>query len=207
MGPQQVTFDLSLPTPFEEAETLIFEEVQQLVTADAFDHPLKNVKPPRERPELEKLNWNVLQKIKAEIENEAIIEFGSLRKDDLMDVDDNEELFMYVPKDKKYQEVASLSITDQVGSLRNEFESIKGHMEKDIKKVQKMEHKAGLLINGHIGMTKKTQTRIEEQFNEKIKLFCELSGFEQLQKQEEIAVKNRMEELEKMVNKERERNN
>lgn len=168
---------------------------------DAFLFPIKGVKPPKTLNPQQDLAWEELEKIKRQVEIEAQLEHGEAP--DYMDVSDE---FIYVPRTKKYELVESMPINDQVASLREEFEKIKSAMSKDNKKVDKLETKANMLMGGHILAIKKSLARIKTQFDEKTKLMGELSAFTQLQKQEEGAVKSRLEELTTIVKEERERN-
>jgi hypothetical protein len=114
--------------------------------------------------------------------------------------------FIYVPRLEKYQSVLSVPLQDQIASLKADFEQIKTAMSKDTVKLEKLEAKIGKHSFGHVMVTKKSAIRIEKQHEEKQKLLSEISAFSQLQRQEEVAVKSRLEELSTIVREERERN-
>jgi len=201
--PHMVNFSPSLPSAFEAAEKLIFAEIENQVARDAFLFPIKGVKPPKKLNPQDDLPLEELEKVKRQIEIEAQLEHGEAP--DFMDVD---EEFIYVPRTKKYEclKEDSVPINDQVASLKEEFEQIKSFMSKDNKKVEKLETKANMLMGGHVLAIKKSLARIKMQYDEKTKLMGELAAFTQLQKQEEVAVQSRLEELSAIVKEERERN-
>jgi len=199
--PQMVNFEPSLPSGFDDAEKLIFEEIEKQVARDAYLFPIKGVKPPKTLIPQDDLPWEELEEIKKQVEIDAQLEHGEAPE--YMDISQE---FIYVPRTKKYEFVESVPLNDQVASIREEFEKIKANMSKDNKKVEKLETKANMLMGGHVLAMKKSLARIKTQFDEKTKLICELEAFTQLKRQEEVAVKMRLEELTAIVKEERERN-
>jgi len=198
--PQTVDMAPSIPS-LQIGEEPILLETKDQIARDAFLHPIKRVKAPKTMPPADDLPWGAVQEAQSYVAVEARLEHPELAEY----VDMTGE-FIYVPRLEKYQSVLSVPLQDQIASLKADFEQIKTAMSKDTVKLEKLEAKIGKHSFGHVMVTKKSAIRIEKQHEEKQKLLSEISAFSQLQRQEEVAVKSRLEELSTIVREERERN-
>ena len=112
---------------------------------------------------------------------------------------------MYAPGRGQFARTADLSDAEQLAALRWEFENVRREMERDAKRAAKLEQKIEILIGGLQNRQNAMVEEIEEARKQTASAAIELQCYRALHDQEGRAAPERIEELQVLVDAQRER--
>ncbi|CAH9129875.1 unnamed protein product [Cuscuta epithymum] len=130
-------------------------------------------------------------------ESESLDEFVEAHKTCSSDI-------MYFPTRNAYGLSSVAGNMEKLSALQSEFESVKKRMDDDTKKAQKLEQKVKVLTNGYQFRSAKIGLQIDAMFKQMDTAGTELESFKVLQKQEQIAASNRINNIWEEVQKQKE---
>lgn len=205
----------TLPSDAElaEVERTVFEEMLGMVIYDAVHHPIKGVKPPKRAADRVELADEEMARARKIAEQEAAVQREALGWTEGPPMDEVTKTlqeqashFLYLPSSKSYVDVKSVPKAEKIASLKAQFEKIRGQLERDSKKAQKLEQRTGLLTNGYATKVKGSQKRIDKLHEDRSQLRHELEVFRVLAEQEQGATTARVEAAKELADKEKSRN-
>ncbi|XP_019192776.1 PREDICTED: cell division cycle 5-like protein isoform X2 [Ipomoea nil] len=208
------------PTLIEQADELIRKELLSLLEHDNVKYPIdekseKEKKKGTKRksvpvPVIEDFEEDELKEaedlIKGEAqflrvamghETESVDEFVEAHKTCSSDI-------MYFPTRNAYGLSSVAGNMEKLSALLSEFENVKKKMNDDTKKAQKLEQKVKVLTNGYQFRAGKFWSQIEATFKQMDTAGTELECFQVLQKQEQLAASNRINNIWEEVQKQKE---
>nr|GMC48735.1 cell division cycle 5-like protein [Ipomoea batatas] len=129
-------------------------------------------------------------------ETESLDEFVEAHKTCLSDI-------MYFPTRNAYGLSSVAGNMEKLSALQSEFENVQKKMDDDTKKAQKLEQKVKVLTNGYQFRAGKIWSQIEATFKQMDTAGTELECFKVLQKQEQLAASNRINNIWEEVQKQK----
>ncbi|XP_031105240.1 cell division cycle 5-like protein isoform X5 [Ipomoea triloba] len=207
------------PTLIEQADELIRRELLSLLEHDNVKYPIdeksekekkkgtkrKSVSVPviedfeeDELKEAEDLIKDEAQFLRVAMghETESLDEFVEAHKTCSSDI-------MYFPTRNAYGLSSVAGNMEKLSALQFEFENVKKKMDDDTKKAQKLEQKVKVLTNGYQFRAGKIWSQIEATFKQMDTAGTELECFKVLQKQEQLAASNRINNIWEEVQKQK----
>nr|GMD57363.1 cell division cycle 5-like protein [Ipomoea batatas] len=207
------------PTLIEQADELIRKELLSLLEHDNVKYPIDEKSEKEKKKGTKKKSVSVpviedfeedelkeaedLIKDEAQFlcvamghETESLDEFVEAHKTCLSDI-------MYFPTRNAYGLSSVAGNMEKLSALQSEFENVKKKMDDDTKKAQKLEQKVKVLTNGYQFRAGKIWSQIEATFKQMDTAGTELECFKVLQKQEQLAASNRINNIWEEVQKQK----
>jgi len=201
----------SLPA-LQRAEEMLKREMLSLLQYDALKFPLKAGPPPKKPPQLEAFTQQELHTANELLEQEmGVVEHalghGPIGSNGVFEKaweECNQEL-AYLPSQKKYSRVSTATKQEKLDALRDQFESLRMHMEKESKRAMKLEHKLNVVFAGYQTRATQTTASIAELYQKLDEARRDLQCFRGLQIQETHAIPLRIQRVQEEVSKQMER--
>lgn len=197
-----------------EAEALLHQEMEHIIARDALLHPVKGARPAPKRaleelgpePSLEELK-EASDILSNELDTlEAIMGTDAVQAGAVLAAEDGNDQFVFLPHAKSYMDWRYLARPDRIEACKNMFELAEAQLQRDEKRVKKLEEKVSRVLGGYMGKAKQSLSKIKALAEERESVTVEIDVFRTLRSREEQAIKTRVEELEITVQREKERN-
>jgi len=203
---------LDMDTATGQAEALIRDEMLKMLQHDALKYPVKGSsgkkgekKAKRKRGEtadntqLEDLPDELLQsaKLLLELETEEVIK----QRNDPDGEAFNEAWLacfsemVYFPERQTFGRLTNASKQDRVSAMKFQFENIKEQLEKDSRKLEKLDAKLKLKTGGYLKRAQTTLEGTEKIYSDLDTACIEVACFKMIHKMEEASLTPRLEEL------------
>lgn len=196
----------------QQAESLLHEEMQALVTHDAFTYPIKGARPPKKTVELEDFAVSELERA-GELLDAEIADFESAIGRELLTggavqaaQEENLGNLVFLPPAKKFVEWRLIDKGDRLEASKHMYELAEGQVQKEAKRAKKLEDKLERLLGGYVHKARQTLAKASSLADERETVTTETEVFRTLRAREEKAIETRVEELQELVEEEKYRN-
>lgn len=197
----------------QQAESMLHEEMANMITRDAVLFPVKGAKPPKKAPpemdvsleelksaadmleeELHTFSQAAGGELSAEAAVKAAFEDGSVKQ------------FVFLPSAKRFVDSRLMGKKERAEAAKHQFEMIDANQQKELKRVKKLEEKMERLLGGYTTKARQALLHIRKLTEERETVAIETEVFETLRAREEKAIETRVEELQEQVEREKNRN-
>eukprot|EP00933_Yihiella_yeosuensis_P070688 TRINITY_DN78838_c0_g1_i2.p1 TRINITY_DN78838_c0_g1~~TRINITY_DN78838_c0_g1_i2.p1 ORF type:complete len:575 (-),score=183.78 TRINITY_DN78838_c0_g1_i2:78-1802(-) len=192
-----------------EAEGILHEEMLYMVKRDAVLFPIKGAKPAKQAPPAPAVEPS-LEELEAadEILQAELKAFGDM-SDGLAfqaAAEEGQVQLAYVPSQQKCLDLRLLGKKERVEAAQHRFELASTQLEKETKRLKKLEDKLDRLLGGYMQKARQSMLSIRKLAEERETVGVETEVFGTLEAREKVGSKTRVEELEEQVQREKDRN-
>lgn len=197
----------------QQAEGMLHEEMANMITRDAVLFPVKGAKPPKKAPAEMDVSLEELQSAAAMLEEElhafSQASGGDISAEAAVQAAFEEGLvkqFVFLPSAKRFMDSRVMGKKERTEAAKHQFEMLDANQQKELKRVKKLEEKMERLLGGYTTKSRQTLQHIRKLSEERETVAIETEVFETLRCREEKAIQTRVEELQELVDREKNRN-
>lgn len=114
--------------------------------------------------------------------------------------------FVFLPSAKRFMDSRVMGKKERTEAAKHQFEMLDANQQKELKRVKKLEEKMERLLGGYTTKSRQTLQHIRKLSEERETVAIETEVFETLRCREEKAIQTRVEELQELVDREKNRN-
>lgn len=215
-------------TDLQQAEELIKKEMITMIHYDCLHHPLSDAQMKKskgvgsnsnntdhvtylDKSPYHKISEDELKKARELLLQEMeVVKHGMGHGDLSMEAYNQvwEECYsqvLYLPGQSRYTRANLASKKDRIESLEKKLEINRGHMTTEAKRAAKMEKKMKILLGGYQSRSMGLLKQLSELWDQVEQTHTELHTFEELKKQEDLAIPRRLEALREDVQRQQDR--
>lgn len=210
--PQAMTFPTSYESGsnllLQQAESLLHQEMEALITHDAFLFPVKGAKPLKKSVTLEEFTPEQLTVAK-ELLSEAMkpldIQNRAAPLSESMEnaIGEGLKRFVFSPQARRFVEWGSIGESEKLAAAKHMFEFAEAQIQRESKRTKKLEDKLERCLGGYQMCSKRSMAKIASQAEECETLEVEVEVFQTLRAREETAIETRIGELQELVQREK----
>jgi len=195
---------------------MIAKELRTIILHDNSLYPFKPIEKqiPSTIPNFEEFSEDLLNSAKELMKNEVdlILNEQNISSNQLIERftiawnnSHSNDKFLFSQKTNQIVSIDSLSKSEQVDSLKLQFELLKSKFKKDKSKADKLEKKINLYTQGYVSKCSSLQKDINQLYIDNEMALIELNTFNSLKDKENYSIQHRKDELTTIVNIQKER--
>ena len=195
---------------------MIAKELRTIILHDNSLYPFKPIEKqiPSTIPNFEEFSEDLLNSAKELMKNEVdlILNEQNISSNELIERftiawnnSHSNDKFLFSQKTNQIVSIDSLSKSEQVDSLKLQFELLKSKFKKDKSKADKLEKKINLYTQGYVSKCSSLQKDINQLYIDNEMALIELNTFNSLKDKENYSIQHRKDELTTIVNIQKER--